>query len=67
MIHEYFSTACIHEEHDYCIAPKVTREGKWETLGPSYCSIENEPKKPAQCKFCDSYCICGCHIPGGGN
>lgn len=43
--HVYLSTACFHEHHVYCKA----------TIG-----ILGE-KRPAECKFCDSKCICECH------
>lgn len=59
--HRYLSTACRHECHDYCAAPTVSRDGTWQTIGPSYSSRRDEPKKPAECKFCVARCICGCH------
>jgi hypothetical protein len=43
--HQYLSTGCLHGEHDYC----QSNTG----LGGA--------KTPAQCKFCASPCICGCH------
>jgi hypothetical protein len=44
--HEYLSTACLHEQHDYCKS-KITDTGI--------------SKFPAECKFCKAPCICGCH------
>lgn len=43
--HEYMSTGCLHGDHDYCNRP-VGKSGK---------------KKPAECKFCSSKCVCECH------
>lgn len=62
--HRYLSTACLHGDCAYCVAPTVTREGKWERLGPSYSADEGEAKTPATCKFCDAPCRHHCH--GGG-
>lgn len=45
MDHEYLSTACLHGEHSYC-------KGEQGMMGK---------KKPAECKFCGSHCICQCH------
>jgi hypothetical protein len=61
MPHVYLSTACLHGQHGYCRAPTVTRDGEWETVGPSYVSQRDEPKAPARCKFCPAECVCGCH------
>lgn len=62
--HYYISTGCLHGDHDYCTEPVVTRDGKWERLGPSYSSDLGEPKQPATCKFCDVPCRCECHDGG---
>lgn len=43
--HVYHSTACLHEEHEYC-------KGDRGMAGR---------KRPAECKFCRSGCICDCH------
>jgi len=61
--HEYLSTACLHGFHDYCAAPRVSRDGSWQVIGPSYSAMPDEPKQPAQCKFCDATCSCECHQP----
>jgi len=45
MDHKYLSTSCFHGQHEYCKA-------KHGLAGP---------KKPAECKFCGSRCICLCH------
>lgn len=60
-VHYYISTACLHGDHEYCVAPSVSREGRWERLGPSYSSDRDEPKTPASCKFCEALCRCSCH------
>lgn len=44
--HEYLSTACLHEQHEYCNA-MVGYQGQ---------------KRPATCKFCDAKCVCLCHL-----
>lgn len=44
--HRYLSTACLHEEHEYCNA-NVRPDGV--------------SKVPATCKFCGAGCICTCH------
>lgn len=62
--HQYLSTACLHGEHGYCVAPKVSRDGTWEVLAPSYSSERNAPKLPARCKFCHAPCLCSCHTEG---
>jgi hypothetical protein len=61
--HYYLSTACLHggDGHGYCNAPTVTRDGEWEAVGPSYSSNQDEPKRPAECKFCSAPCRCRCH------
>lgn len=59
--HRYLSTACLHGDHEYCVAPTVSRDGRWTSLGPSYSAARNEPKNPAECKFCDAPCRCRCH------
>lgn len=45
--HVYLSTACLHGAHEYC--------------GARYNAYTLEPKKPAECKYCEARCICGCH------
>lgn len=64
MEHIYLSTACLHGEHGYCVAPTVTRNGRWSTIGPSYSANPGDPKRPATCKFCNADCICFCHHDG---
>lgn len=64
--HYYLSTACLHGHHSYCVAPTVIRDGDWEVVGPSYSSNRDEPKNPAQCKFCPARCICRCHHEDAG-
>lgn len=44
--HRYLSTGCLHGEHDYC-------KGETGAVGA---------KQPAECKFCEAPCICGCHV-----
>lgn len=44
--HYYLSTACRHDEHDYC---------------KSYTGKAGN-KIPAQCKFCAAPCRCPCHV-----
>lgn len=44
--HEYLSTACLHDRHDYCAAPERP---------------DGTPKTPGSCKFCEAVCICECH------
>lgn len=46
-VHVYFSTACLHGEHQHC--------------GSRYNAYTMQAKKPAECKFCDAKCICVCH------
>lgn len=65
-MHVYTSTACIHQMHDYCVAPVVNRDGSWEIIGPSYSANLGELKRPATCKFCDSQCECECHVDSSG-
>ena len=43
--HIYLSTGCRHGEHGYCQAH----------------TGQSGQKAPAQCKFCGSPCVCGCH------
>lgn len=43
--HVYLSTSCLHEEHEYCQA----QQGRAGV------------KNPAECKFCEAPCTCGCH------
>lgn len=44
--HRYLSTACLHGQHDHCLA-MVGFAGA---------------KRPAQCKFCEARCVCPqCH------
>lgn len=59
--HDYLSTACLHDVHDYCAAPVVSRDGGWATVGPSYSAHLGDPKSPARCKFCSAPCRCLCH------
>jgi hypothetical protein len=58
--HVYLSTACLHGMHGYCQAPTVTRDGGWETVGPSYSTLRDAAKEPARCKFCPARCVCPC-------
>lgn len=44
--HRYLSTACHHDQHDYCAAPRRP---------------DGTPKQPASCKFCSAPCECVCH------
>lgn len=45
-IHVYLSTGCLHGEHGYCAAMTG-----WQGA-----------KRPAECKFCSSRCVCRrCH------
>lgn len=57
-VHRYISTSCVDGAHDYCVAPTVTRDGRWQVLGPSHCSERDEPKNPAACKSCGQPCRC---------
>lgn len=50
MMHRYFSTACFHEEHAYCQSDNAI-----DYTGGLF------HRRPAQCKFCGSQCICPCH------
>lgn len=59
--HRYTSTACLHGRHDYCAAPTVSRDGTWQTVGPSYSALLGEAKTPASCKFCSAPCECPRH------
>ena len=43
--HTYLSTGCRHGDHTYC----QNHTG------------QSGQKTPAQCKFCGSPCVCGCH------
>lgn len=45
--HDYLSTACLHDEHQYCAAMTGYQGAK----------------RPAQCKFCEARCVCPCHEP----
>jgi hypothetical protein len=47
--HLYFSTSCLHKDHDYC-ASMTGQQGR---------------KRPGRCKFCDELCVCPCHVTGG--
>lgn len=49
--HVYLSTACLHDQHDYCNS----------TVGHA------GDKVPARCKFCPATCVCDCHTPEGVN
>lgn len=48
--HEYLSTSCFHDEHEYCQS-KTGSNGETEWA-----------KAPSSCKFCEAPCICSCHI-----
>lgn len=50
--HVYLSTSCLHEKHDYCAA----------MFGAS-----GAGKRPAECKFCGSRCVCPCHMGEGSS
>lgn len=63
--HVYLSTACLHGQCDYCVAPVVSREGTWKVAGPSYSAELGAAKNPARCKFCSAPCRCGCHQASG--
>lgn len=52
-VHEYLSTACFHDRHEYCQGVRGYNE-----VGDTWV------KRPAQCKFCDSACVCACHREG---
>jgi hypothetical protein len=43
--HEYLSTGCLHDQHDYC---------------QSMTGYQGQ-KRPGQCKFCDAVCSGTCH------
>lgn len=43
--HDYYSTSCYHNEHEYC---------------KSHTGLSGA-KKPGHCKFCDAPCGCWCH------
>lgn len=49
--HIYLPTACLHHDHGYC----GSSDGY---------DVQGEPfeKRPAQCKWCASPCICDCHV-----
>lgn len=57
-VHRYISTSCVDGNHGYCAEPTVTRDGRWQVLGPSYSSERDEPKNPARCKSCGAWCGC---------
>jgi hypothetical protein len=46
--HRYLSTGCRHGEHGYCQSNTGSQGDK----------------RPAECKFCGSKCVCSCHTPG---
>lgn len=48
--HVYLSTSCWHDEHTYCQS------------NTGLCGH----KTPGQCKFCESACICTCHVKTPG-
>lgn len=50
--HQYLSTGCLHDKHEYCQADAVAKDGGVLR------------KVPAQCKFCEAPCICDCHSEG---
>lgn len=54
--HVYLSTSCLHDLHDRCEAGVV--QLGLERPGDNGIS---GLKTPAQCKFCASPCVCGCH------
>jgi len=58
--HTYLSTGCAHDRHEYCSADVVQGETSARTGFPSLARV----KKPSQCKWCDSFCICRCHCVG---
>lgn len=43
--HRYLSSACFHDQHDYCRGP-VGLAG---------------PKTPGVCHYCPAPCCCPCH------
>jgi hypothetical protein len=46
VVHEYVSTACQHDRHDYCAG--ATRQ-------------DGGDKVPMRCKWCPALCRCQCH------
>jgi hypothetical protein len=57
MTHRYLSAACLHgtepgreQLHDYCSAARGTADGG-----------ETWVKRPAECKWCGTSCVCPCH------
>lgn len=50
-IHDYLSTACLHQRHDYCNAMTGVQG----------------TKRPAQCKWCEARCRCDCHVTPAGD
>jgi hypothetical protein len=48
--HVYLSTSCLHGLHNYC------QSGTGKAPGG-----ETWAKRPAQCKFCATPCVCECH------
>jgi uncharacterized protein (DUF433 family) len=53
--HVYLSTSCLHFDHGYCGGS----EG-YDAAGDPF------PKRPGQCKWCASACVCDCHTSAGG-
>lgn len=49
--HVYLSTSCLHFDHGYC----GDSEG-YDAAGDPF------PKRPGQCKWCCSPCVCECHV-----
>lgn len=45
LIFHYYSTSCLHKEHEYCQKAKGVAG----------------VKKPSECKFCGKPCKCWCH------
>jgi hypothetical protein len=52
--HRYLSWACWHADHD----PQPELHGYCQTNAKRYDGTE---KVAAECKFCPSKCVCGCH------
>ena len=48
--HSYLSTACLHQEHNYCK----------RSVGENHLG-ETWTKDPGKCKFCNALCVCACH------
>lgn len=50
--HTYLSTACLHFEHRHCQAP----------FGCGASDGGTRAAHPASCEFCQSPCVCICHV-----